>query len=80
MKLYDQTNYECSKIITKNYSTSFSLGIIAFSKDLRKPIYAIYALVRYADEIVDTFHQYPKAELLKRFESDTYRAIREKIR
>lgn len=79
MDLYDQTNYECSKIITQKYSTSFSLGILAFSKDLRNPIYAIYALVRYADEIVDTFHQYPKDELLKRFENETYQAIREKI-
>ncbi|RYF47627.1 MAG: hypothetical protein EOO38_11785 [Cytophagaceae bacterium] len=79
MELYKETNYQCSKIITKKYSTSFSLGILAFSKDLRNPIYAIYALVRYADEIVDTFHQFPKEELLKRFENDTYQAIREKI-
>ncbi len=79
MKLYDDTNYECSKIITKRYSTSFSLGIMAFSKDLRNPIYAIYALVRYADEIVDTFHQFKKEELLKKFEDETYLAIKEKI-
>lgn len=79
MDLYNNTNYECSKIITKNYSTSFSLGILAFSKDIRNPIYAVYALVRYADEIVDTFHQYRKEELLTRFENDTYAAIKEGI-
>lgn len=79
MDLYDKTNYQCSKIITQNYSTSFSLGILAFAKEIRNPIYAIYGLVRYADEIVDTFHSYKKEELLKRFEDDTYTAIREGI-
>lgn len=79
LELYDLTNYQCSKIITKNYSTSFSIGILAFGKEVRNPIYAIYALVRYADEIVDTFHQYEKNVLLKNFEKDTYLAIKEGI-
>ncbi len=77
--LYDKTCVECSQLITNRYSTSFSMGIRVFDKKLRNPIYAIYGFVRFADEIVDTFHSYPKAELLERFRQDTYKAIQEKI-
>lgn len=77
--LYDNTCIECSELITKRYSTSFSMGIRVFDKTLRGPIYAIYGFVRFADEIVDTFHEYPKAELLQRFKADTYQAIEEGI-
>lgn len=77
--LYDNTCVECSELITKRYSTSFSMGIRVFDKQLRGPIYAIYGFVRFADEIVDTFHEYPKAELLQRFKADTYQAIEEGI-
>lgn len=70
---------ECSKLITNRYSTSFSLGIRVFDKRLRAPIYAVYGFVRFADEIVDTFHDFPKAKLLKRFREDTYQAIEEGI-
>lgn len=66
-------------MITKRYSTSFSMGIRAFDKRFRDPIYAVYGFVRFADEIVDTFHDYPKAELLQRFWRDTYLAIEEGI-
>lgn len=66
-------------MITNRYSTSFSMGIRAFDKKLRGPIYAIYGFVRFADEIVDTFHDYPKAALLQRFREETYQAIEEKI-
>jgi phytoene/squalene synthetase len=66
-------------LITKHYSTSFSLGIQTLNKSLHFPIYAIYGFVRYADEIVDTFHNYDKATLLARFKADTYQAIDEKI-
>lgn len=62
-------------MITNRYSTSFSLGIRVFDHRFRSPIYAIYGFVRFADEIVDTFHDYPKAELLDRFWKDTYEAI-----
>ncbi len=79
MKLYDKTCGECSELITKRYSTSFSLGIRVFSEELRAPIYAIYGFVRFADEIVDTFHEHDKAVLLQRFREDTYRAIEEGI-
>ncbi len=64
---------------TKSYSTSFSLGIRFLAPDLRDPIYAIYGFVRFADEIVDTFHGYDKKDLLKRFREDTYKAIEEGI-
>jgi phytoene/squalene synthetase len=79
MKLFDLTTYECSKIITQHYSTSFTLGIKTLHRKFHFPIYAIYGFVRYADEIVDTFHDHDKAELLERFRSETYRAIEEKI-
>ncbi len=78
-QLYRQVCMESSKLITQRYSTSFSLGIRVFDKRFRDPIYAIYGFVRFADEIVDTFHDYPKAELLARFWQDTYRAIEEGI-
>ncbi|MEL6864305.1 MAG: phytoene/squalene synthase family protein [Bacteroidota bacterium] len=79
MKLYHQTCMECSQLITNRYSTSFSMGIRLFDKKFRGPIYAIYGFVRFADEIVDTFHQFQKSELLNRFREDTYRAIEEGI-
>jgi phytoene synthase len=77
--LYDLTCRECASLITRRYSTSFSMGIRAFGKELRSPIYAIYGFVRFADEIVDTFHGYPKEALFKRFREDTHHAIAERI-
>lgn len=74
--LFTKTSEDCSKIITKRYSTSFSMGILAFSREFRAPIYNIYGFVRFADEIVDTFHDYDKAELLKEFKNETYKAIK----
>ncbi len=79
MSLYTNTCLECSEIITKRYSTSFSLGIRSFDKSLRPPIYAVYGFVRFADEIVDTFHEHDKKTLLDRFRKETYQAIEEKI-
>lgn len=79
MELYNKTCFECSKIITNKYSTSFSLGIKAFDKKLQYPIYAIYGFVRYADEIVDTFHDQDKNSLIARFKADTFLAIAEQI-
>ena len=78
-ELYRDTCLECSKVITKRYSTSFSLGIRAFDKKYRYPIYAIYGFVRYADEIVDTFHGFDKKMLLDRYKAETYLAIDEGI-
>lgn len=79
MQLYDTTTFECSKLITQHYSTSFTLGIKTLHKKFHLPIYAIYGFVRYADEIVDTFHEHDKKTLLERFKADTYLAIEEKI-
>lgn len=79
LALYHSTCSACSRLITLRYSTSFSMGIRLFHRRFRGPIYAIYGFVRFADEIVDTFHEYPKKELLERFREDTYKAIDEGI-
>ena len=79
LSLYQKTCYECSQLITNRYSTSFSMGIRLFDKNIQTPIYAIYGFVRFADEIVDTFHGFNKTQLLDRFREDTYTAINEKI-
>lgn len=77
--LYDEVCLKASRTATRSYSTSFSLGIRSLENDLRGPIHAIYGFVRFADEIVDTFHGFDKATLLKRFREDTHTAIREGI-
>lgn len=79
IELYNTTTLKCSKLITEHYSTSFTLGIKTLHKKFHLPIYAIYGFVRYADEIVDTFHDYDKKKLLMRFKADTFQAIEEKI-
>jgi phytoene/squalene synthetase len=75
MNLYDEACLECSKVITLKYSTSFSSGISAFSKQYRYPIYAVYGFVRCADEIVDTFHDKDKKQLITNFRRETFEAI-----
>jgi phytoene/squalene synthetase len=72
---FDIVSARCSKITTLQYSTSFSLGIRFLSPRLHQPIYNIYGFVRFADEIVDSFHGYDKKYLLDKFRSDTYEAI-----
>jgi 15-cis-phytoene synthase len=79
LELFNQTTLQCSKIVTEQYSTSFTLGIRTLDRRFHLPIYAIYGFVRFADEIVDTFHDFDKKDLLDRFRQDTYRAIEEKI-
>ncbi|MCK8491851.1 MULTISPECIES: phytoene/squalene synthase family protein [Spirosoma] len=79
MALFNTTALKCSKLITEHYSTSFTLGIKTLDRKFHLPIYAIYGFVRYADEIVDTFHEYDKKTLLDRFKFDTYQAIEEGI-
>ncbi len=78
-EIFENTSARCSKIITQAYSTSFSLGIKTLSKDLREPVYGIYGMVRLADEIVDTFHDFDKKFLLEKFKRDTFEAIEQKI-
>ena len=78
-ELFDSVSYECSKIVTNSYSTSFSLATRMLSSSIRTHIYNIYGFVRFADEIVDTFHSYNKMELFNRFEESLYLAISNKI-
>lgn len=78
-KLFDDLSFKISKQTTKQYSTSFSLGILALSSKIRNPIYAIYGYVRLADEIVDSFHGFDKEKLLSRFRDDTFLALEERI-
>ena len=75
MHLFDEVSSQCSQIITERYSTSFSSSIRLLHKDLHEPIYNIYGFVRFADEIVDTFHEYNKIELLQEFKKETYQAF-----
>jgi phytoene synthase len=78
-ELFDHVSIKCSRYVTRSYSTSFSLGIKCLDKSLRDPICAVYGFVRFADEIVDTFHDYNKKDLLERFKKETFLAIDEKI-
>ena len=77
--LFDSTAFSISHLVTRRYSTSFSMGIRAFAPEFRKPVYAVYGFVRFADEIVDSFHEFNKPLLLKRFTEDTFTAITEKV-
>lgn len=74
-QLFDDISQEMSALTTKRYSTSFSLGISFLNKDLHKPIYSIYGFVRFADEIVDSFHGFDKETLLAEFKTETYKSI-----
>ncbi|MEI8053810.1 MAG: phytoene/squalene synthase family protein [Bacteroidota bacterium] len=75
MQLFHEVSSDCSKLTTERYSTSFSSAIRLLNKNLRTPIYHIYGFVRFADEIVDTFHDFDKAELLREFKKETYDAF-----
>jgi phytoene/squalene synthetase len=79
MDLYTHNALVCSEKTTKNYSTSFSLGVRMLSREFRDPIYAIYGFVRFADEIVDTFHDQNRKELISRFQQETFDAIERKF-
>ena len=75
MHLFHKVSQNCSRITTEEYSSSFSSAIRLLHRDLRKPIYNIYGFVRFADEIVDTFHDFDKKELLSQFKKETYDSI-----
>jgi len=77
--LFDSISIRSSRMVTKSYSTSFSLGILGLNRKYHDPIYAIYGFVRFADEIVDSFEGYPQKELLERFWKDTYQALEDRI-
>lgn len=75
MQLFHQVSQFCSRHTTEQYSTSFSSAIRLLHEELRQPIYNIYGFVRFADEIVDTFHDHDKNVLLADFKRQTYDAI-----
>jgi len=77
--IFDEVSYSCSEKVTKTYSTSFSLATRLLSKNIRKDIYNIYGFVRFADEIVDSFHDYNKNELFHDFSIDLDKALNNKI-
>jgi phytoene/squalene synthetase len=77
--LFDNVSKECSKLVTNAYSTSFSMATKMLSDVIRQDIYNIYGFVRFADEIVDTFHDYDKEKLFKNFEADLESALQDKI-
>ncbi|MFN8674277.1 MAG: phytoene/squalene synthase family protein [Candidatus Sericytochromatia bacterium] len=79
LALYDNVSIKCSELVTKKYSTSFSFAIKTLDKSLHEPIYAIYGYVRLADEIVDSFHDFNKIDLLHNLKKETYKAIEDKI-
>ncbi len=77
--IFDTVSYNCSKIVTESYSTSFALATKMLGSSIRRDIYNIYGFVRFADEIVDTFHNYDKEKLFNDFEQDLHNSIEHKI-
>ncbi len=77
--LFDKISFDCSRNVTKSYSTSFSSAVKMLSPNIRQDIYNIYGFVRFADEIVDSFHDYNKEELFLLFENDLELALKNKI-
>ena len=79
MDIYLRNALQISKVTTKNYSTSFSLGIRLLSSDIRNAIYGIYGFVRFADEIVDTFYDHDREKMMGEFREETFKAVEEKV-
>ena len=77
--LFDTVSFACSVNVTKAYSTSFSSAVKMLAPSIRQDIYNIYGFVRFADEIVDSFHDYNKSELFEKFEKELDAAIKDKI-
>ena len=78
-QIFDLVSFDCSKLVTKRYSTSFSMGTSLLGSEIKRHIYNIYGFVRFADEIVDTFHKFNKKNLLDKFENDLFHALENKI-
>ena len=78
-EVFELVSFDCSKLVTKRYSTSFSMGTSLLGSEIKRHIYNIYGFVRFADEIVDTFHKFNKKDLLDRFENDLFYAIENQI-
>ena len=79
VNIFNNISQEFSKLVTIKYSTSFSLATKTLNPSIRNHIYNIYGFVRFADEIVDSFHEYPKKELLENFEKNLFMALKNKI-
>ena len=79
MNLYDQVSFKVSKLVTRSYSTSFSIAVSFLDREIQQVIYSIYGFVRCADEIVDTFLEHDKESLLNKFEEDYYEAQKNRI-
>jgi len=77
--IFDKISFECSRNVTQSYSTSFSSAVKMLAPSIRQDIYNIYGFVRFADEIVDSFHDYNKEELFKQFETNLALALDQKI-
>jgi len=77
--LFDTVSRDCSKLVTNSYSTSFSIATKLLAPSIRQDIYNIYGFVRFADEIVDTFHDYDKSKLFRNFKNDLYESLDQKI-
>lgn len=77
--IFDTVSRDCSKTVTNSYSTSFSLASKLLAPSIRQDVYNVYGFVRFADEIVDSFHNYDKETLLNDFEEDLKKAVRDKI-
>jgi len=77
--LFDEVSFKCSKLVTKNYSTSFSMAVYMLAPSIRDAIYSVYGFVRFADEIVDSFHGYDKENLINDFEAEYYKAMKSGI-
>src|SRR6187401_3582782 len=75
VQLFNELSYSCSKATTEKYSTSFNSAVNLLHRSMQKPVHNIYGFVRLADEIVDSFHQFNKEELLAEFKKETYAAI-----
>lgn len=75
VEMFNSVSGECSRQVTMRYSTSFSSAIKLLHRDLRQPIFNVYGFVRFADEIVDTFHEHDKQSLLQQFKQETFDAI-----
>lgn len=78
-QLFDEVSFKCSKLVTKNYSTSFSTAVYMLAPSIRRDIYNIYGFVRFADEIVDSFHGYDKEKLIHEFEEAYYQGYNDGI-
>jgi phytoene synthase len=78
-QLFDDVSFKCSKLVTKNYSTSFSMAVYMLAPSIRDAIYSVYGFVRFADEIVDSFHGYDKENLINDFEAEYYKAMKSGI-